>query len=338
MSNFTSYMDILVNGRDLDFDQSRDMLDTIFSGTISEPQIAAFLTAARIKSPAASELAGFARSLRDHATPIKIDGLFLVETCGTGGAKVKTFNISTAAAIVAAGAGVHVAKHGNSAITSNSGSADVLKALGVKIDCECEKISQCISEAGVGFMFAPRFHPAMKYVQPVRKALGFRTIFNFLGPLSNPAAAHAQVLGVADKTLMRQMAAALLLLGVQRAMVVHSSGMDEIGLQEPTDIIEIKNGKMTDILLDPRTLGIKPYPTAMLEVSDPGQSAAIIKSVLNAENRTFPRDIVALNAAAAIIVAGLANCFESALRVAYSAIDSGKANSALEKLVAISNS
>ena len=228
MAQIGTYIEMLLGGQSLAFEQATDLLDTVFTGTVEEVKIAAILTAIRIKGPTAAELAGFAKSLRSHAVAVKTGLPHVIDTCGTGGSKVKTFNISTAAALVAAGAGAYVAKHGNRAITSSCGSADVLAQLGVKIDCGAERVAECINEAHIGFMFAPMFHPAMKYVQPIRKNLGFMTVFNMLGPLANPAGAHAQVLGVPDEKLMPLVAEALRLLGTRYAMVVHSEGLDEI--------------------------------------------------------------------------------------------------------------
>jgi anthranilate phosphoribosyltransferase len=193
MATITEYIEPLLQGDNLSFKQATSLLDIIFEGQVSEPQIAAFLTAMRIKGPTAAELAGLAKSLREHAVAVKVDIDNLVDTCGTGGGVIKTSNVSTTAAIVAAGAGVYVAKHGNRGITSKCGSADVLEQLGVKINTSAEVVAECIKQAHIGFMFAPNFHPAMKYVQPIRKSLGFRTVFNILGPLANPAGAAAQV-------------------------------------------------------------------------------------------------------------------------------------------------
>ncbi|MDH4239831.1 MAG: anthranilate phosphoribosyltransferase, partial [Phycisphaerae bacterium] len=228
MAKITKYLEIILEGGDLTFEQAKELQDTIFQGEVTEVQIAAFLAAMRMKRATASEIAGLARSLRDHAVPVKVDVDRLIDTCGTGGAIVKTFNISTAAALVAAGAGAYVAKHGNRGITSRCGSADVLEELGVNIDPGPETIAECIRQAHIGFMFAPKFHPAMRFVQPIRKSLDFRTAFNILGPLANPAGVTAQVMGVADGALLDRIAETLKTLGAERAMVVHGHGMDEI--------------------------------------------------------------------------------------------------------------
>jgi anthranilate phosphoribosyltransferase len=262
----------------------------------------------------------------------------LIDTCGTGGAEIKTFNISTAAAIVAAGAGAYVAKHGNRGITSKCGSADVLAELGVNIEAGPETIARCIEQAHIGFMFAPKFHPAMKYVQPVRKSLPFGTVFNILGPLANPARASAQVIGVPVETYMEKIAKALKILGTKRAFVIHSDGLDEISTMGITKILELKNGKIHKKQIHPKDFGIKKATIKDLEGADPKTNAKIISDVLNGKDTGPKRDIVVLNASAAIIVANLADDFDSAIKLAYNSIDSGKAANCLEKFIEISNS
>jgi anthranilate phosphoribosyltransferase len=336
MSTITEYIEPLLKGENLTLEQATKVLDVIFEGQVPEIQIAAFLTAMRAKEPTAEELAGLAKSLRAHAVKVSIDVDNLVDTCGTGGAAVKTFNISTAAALVAAGAGARVAKHGNRAITSRCGSADVLAELGVNIEAGPDCVARCIKQAGIGFMFAPRYHPAMKYVQPVRKALGFRTVFNILGPLANPAQAQAQVMGVPDQNLMTVVAEALNLLGVRHAMIVHSNGLDEIGLAGPTKIRELKAGKLTDWTLYPADFGFKTAAQDTLIGGDAESNAEIVKNVLTAKVAGPRKDIVILNAAAAIIVAGLADDFKTAVKTAESAIDTGQAMRRLEKLIEVS--
>ncbi len=338
MTTITEYIEPLLRGEDLSFEQATSLLDIIFEGEVAEVQIAAFLTAMRAKGATAAELAGLAKSLREHAVAVKADVDNLVDTCGTGGAAVKTFNISTASALVAAGAGVYIAKHGNRGITSSCGSADVLAELGVKIDASAEVIAECIKQAHIGFMFAPMFHPAMKYVQPIRKALGFRTVFNILGPLANPAGATAQVMGVADESLMEIIIEALKLLGVKHAMVVHSDGLDEISTAGATKIIELKEGKLSSRELNPKDLGIESADLGQLKITDAKTSASVIRGILGGEENGPRKDIVILNAAAAIIVGGLADDFESAIKVAQASVSDGKAISSLEKLIEISNS
>jgi len=338
MAGIIEYIEPLLKGESLSFEQARSLLDVIFEGEVSEVQIAAFLTAMRIKGATAAELAGLAKSLRNHAVAVKADVDNLVDTCGTGGGTIKTSNISTASAIVAAGAGVYVAKHGNRGITSKCGSADVLEELGVKIDAGAETVAGCIKQAHIGFMFAPMFHPAMKYVQPIRKSLGFRTIFNILGPLANPANAQRQVLGVADENLMETVAEALKLLGTRSAMVVHSNGMDEISTAGVTKIAELKEGQIESCELNPEDLGIPLANVDDLKVTDARRSAKVLRDILSGKENGPRKDIVILNAAAAIIVAGLAKDFESAIRLANASVSSGRALGCLEKLIEVSNS
>jgi anthranilate phosphoribosyltransferase len=337
MATITEYIKQLMQGKSLSFQQAESLLDIIFEGQVPEAQIAAFLTAMQIKKAGAEELAGLAKSLRKHAVPVKVGIDNLVDTCGTGGGLVKTCNVSTAAAIVAAGAGVYVAKHGNRGITSKCGSADVLEELGVKIDASADTVSECIKQAHIGFMFAPMFHPAMKYVQPIRKNLGFRTVFNLLGPLANPAGVQRQILGVAEEDLAQVVVEALKLLGARYAMVVHGSGMDEISTAGATKILELRDGLIANKELSSQDLGIRLVSIDELKVTDAKTSAAILRRIL-ASKETGPRkDIVIVNAAAAIIVAGLADDFGPAMELADASIADGRALACLEKLIEVSN-
>ena len=338
MAGILEYLNILLQGTDLTFDQAEKLLDTIFDGEVPPSQVAAFLTAIRVKGETVQELAGLAKSLRDHAVPVNTGIENLVDTCGTGGAKLKTFNISTASAFVAAGAGVHVAKHGNRAITSKCGSGDCLEALGVKLDPTPETIAKSIQEANIGFMFAPMFHPSMKYVQPIRKELGFRTAFNILGPLANPARATAQVMGVAEPALMPKIAEILKMLGIKRAMVVHADGLDEISTMGPTKILTLKDGEITASEINPGDFGMEVADFEELKASDAEGNASIVRDILAGKLSGAKKDIVVLNAAAAIIVAGLAEDFPAAITLANNAIADGKAEQALNKMVEISNS
>ena len=338
MTTITEFIKPLLQGESLGLEQATSLLDIIFDGEVPEVQIAAFLTAMRAKGATAPELAGLAKSLRNHAVSVKVDVDNLVDTCGTGGAAIKTFNISTASALVAAGAGVYVAKHGNRGITSKCGSADVLEELGVKIDASAEVVAECIRQAHIGFMFAPMFHPAMKYVQPIRKSLGFRTVFNILGPLANPARATAQVLGVGDENLMQIVAEALKLLGTRYAMVVHSNGLDEISTAGVTSIVELKEGEITRKDLNPGDLGIRLADVKELKVTDAKTSAKVLRDILSGKEEGPRKDIVILNAAAAIIAGNLAEDFESAIKLAETSVSDGKALACLEKLIKVSNS
>jgi len=337
MTTIIEYINPLLQGENLSFEQARSLLDVIFEGEVPEAQIAAFLTAMRVKGPTASEVAGLAKSLRSHAVKVEPGIENLVDVVGTGGAAVKTFNVSTASALVAAGAGVYIAKHGNRAITSKCGSADVLAELGVKIDPGPEVVAECIKQARIGFMFAPMFHPAMKYVQPIRKSLGFRTVFNILGPLANPADVPSLVLGVAEEGLMGMMAEALKMLGTRFALVVHSNGLDEISTAGVTKILELKDGRITESQINPKDLGIKPADIDDLKVAEATASAKIVKDIITGREVGVGRDIVVLNASAAIIAGGLAEDFTSAIKLAEAAIDNGSALACLEKLIEVSN-
>jgi len=338
MAAITEYIQPLLEGENLSFEQATSLLDIIFEGEVPDVQIAAFLTAMRAKGATAPELAGLAKSLRDHAVSVKVDIDNLVDTCGTGGGSFKTCNISTASAIVAAGAGVYVAKHGNRGITSKCGSADVLEELGVKIDASADVVSDCIREAHIGFMFAPMFHPAMKYVQPIRKSLGFRTVFNILGPLANPAGATAQVLGVGDENLMEQIAEVLKLLGSRYAMVVHGSGLDEISTVSATKILELKDGQIVRKELNAADFGFTPPDIEQLKVADAKTSAKVIKDILSGKEQGPRKDIVILNAAAAIVAGSLADDFKSAIGLAEASVSEGGSSACLEKLIKVSNS
>ena len=344
MQKITEYLEILVAGVDLSFEQSKALLDIVFAGEVPEAQIAAFLTAMRAKGARPAELAGLAKSLREHAVPVKVNSDNFVDTCGTGGASVKTFNISTAAAFVAAGAGVYVAKHGNRGITSKCGSADVLAKLGVKIDCAPEVVAKCIEEARIGFMFAPMFHPAMKYVQPVRKSLDFRTVFNILGPLANPASAASQVMGVASEDLMETIVETLKLLGTKRAMVVHSEGLDEISTFGTTKILQLADGRVSSVELNPAEIGISVSSVDELKGDDAVVNAEIVRGILEGREKAAKKDIVVLNAAAAVIVGqnqmsgDLIEDFKSAIEKAQASITDGRALGCLEKLIEVSNS
>jgi anthranilate phosphoribosyltransferase len=337
MAAITEYIKQLMQCKSLSFQQAESLLDVIFEGEVPEAQIAALLTAMQIKKAAAEELAGLAKSLRKHAVPVKVDIDNLVDTCGTGGGLIKSCNVSTAAAIVAAGAGVYVAKHGNRGITSKCGSADVLEEMGVKIDASADSVAECIKQAHIGFMFAPMFHPAMKYVQPIRKNLGFRTVFNLLGPLANPAGVQRQVLGVAEEGLVYVVAEALNLLGTRYAMVVHGSGMDEISTAAITKIVELRDGRIIDKKLNSQDLGVRLASIDELKVTDAKTSAAILRRILAGKENGPRKDIVVVNAAAAVIVAGLADDFGSAMKLASASIGDGRALTCLEKLIEISN-
>jgi anthranilate phosphoribosyltransferase len=337
MAKITKYLDIILDGGDLTFEQAKELQDIIFEGEVTEVQIAAFLAAMRMKRATSAEIAGLARSLRDHAVQVEAGIDNLIDTCGTGGATVKTFNISTAAAIVAAGAGAYVAKHGNRGITSRCGSADVLEELGVNIAPGPDLVAECIRQAHIGFMFAPRFHPAMRFVQPIRKSLDFRTAFNILGPLANPAGVTAQVMGVAEAALLDRICETLKMLGAKRAMVVHGQGMDEISTLGVTQVRQLIDGKITSLEVDPADFGFCSSSIDDLKTGDAITNAAIIREILAGTEEGPRRDIVVLNAAAAIIVAGLADDFASGIEQAETSIAEGRALGCLQELVKVSN-
>ena len=337
MTKITEYLEILLEGGDLKYEQAKDLLDTVFNGQVAEVQIAAFLAAMRMKKATPNELAGLAQSLRDHAVKVKTNITNLIDTCGTGGAPMKTFNVSTAAALVAAGAGAYVAKHGNRGITSKCGSADVLEALGVKIECPPDLVAKCIENAHIGFMFAPMYHPAMKFVQSIRKSLDFRTAFNILGPLANPASVNAQIMGVPQESLLDRVAETFRILGIKRAMVVYGAGLDEISITAATKVVELTDKKKISYEINPKDFITSSPTMADLVSSGAEHNAKIIKDVLYGSNKGAARDIILLNAAAAIKVAGLADDLRSGFKKAAEAIDSKTAIACLEKLIEISN-
>ena len=337
MATITRFLEIILDGGDLSFDQAKELQDIVFAGEVTEVQIAAFLAAMRMKRATSAEIAGLAQSLRNHAVPVETGIDNLIDTCGTGGASVKTFNVSTGAALVAAGAGAYVAKHGNRGITSKCGSADVLEELGVNINPGPEGVAECIRQAHIGFMFAPKFHPAMKFVQPIRKSLDFRTAFNILGPLANPARVTAQVMGVAEEALLDRICETLEMLGAKRAMVVHGQGMDEISTLGTTQIRQLIDGKITSVKLDPAEFGISEPSINELRTGDAITNAGIVRDILAGKDKGSRKDIVVLNAAAAIIVAGIADDFGPAIALAETSISDGSASACLEKLIGVSN-
>lgn len=331
-----AYLQSLLDRRDLQESAMSEAFDAIMSGEATPAQIAGFIIALRMKGESVDEIAGAAASMRRHAVRVDVAELSVVDTCGTGGDDSGSFNISTAAAIVVAGAGVPVAKHGNRAISSASGSADVLMALGVNLDVTPEQVEDCIRDAGIGFLFAPKLHPAMKHAMGPRKELGVRTIFNMLGPLTNPAGAKGQIIGVFAAELTEPFAEVLLKLGSRRAFIVHGhDGMDEITTAAPTRISELVDGRVKTYEFDPLRF-IEDYATADdLRGGDAETNAGIIQSVLAGEKGPA-RDIVCLNAAAAIVAGGKASDLNQGWELACDSIDQGHAATALEKLVACS--
>jgi anthranilate phosphoribosyltransferase len=328
----TGAIDRLASRDDLLADAAATVLREIMEGRSSEAETAAFLVALRTKGETVDELVGLARTMRELATKVDVSGDDLLDTAGTGGGH-PTFNVSTTAAFVAAGAGCTVAKHGNRSATGRSGSADVLEALGARIDLEPAAVAECIESVGFGFMFAPAHHAAMKHVVPVRKALAVRTIFNFLGPLTNPAGATRQLIGVSAPDYMDLIAAALAQLGADRALVVSSEdGLDEIGVSGPTRAVELRDGSIDTRTITPEEMGVETAPAAAIGAGEPHESAALARKVLDGEPGP-DRSIVVMNAGAAIYVAGRADTLEAGARAAEAAIDSGAAREALERFV-----
>jgi anthranilate phosphoribosyltransferase len=325
-------IDSLLAGEDLGRDGAARALEVIMSGEAGEAQTAGFLIALRAKGESADELAGLASVIRERAQAVSPDVGDTIDTCGTGGGR-STFNISTTTAFVVAGAGVPVTKHGNRSATSKSGSADVLEAVGARIDLEPDAVARCLRESGFCFMFAPLHHPAFKHIVPVRKALGVRTIFNLLGPLTNPAAAKRQLIGVSDPAYLDRIAEALAALGCERGMVVHGrDGTDELSTGAVNDVAVIEAGAVTREQIDPLALGIAAPAADALAGGEPQDNARVLRSVL-AGDPGAPRDIVILNAAAALRVAGEVDTMEAGMAAAAESIDSGAASRRLDAYV-----
>jgi anthranilate phosphoribosyltransferase len=330
-SVLTEAIDRLSNGADLESSEASRVLTEIVDGNASEAQAAAFLIALRTKGETVGEIAGLAAVLRERS--VKVDaGDDLVDTAGTGGGR-PTFNVSTTAAFIAAGAGCRVAKHGNRSATSQCGSADVLEALGGRIDVDVEVVEACIREIGFGFMFAPLHHPAFKHIVPVRKELAVRTIFNFLGPLTNPAGALRQVIGVSDPTKLETMAAALGELGAERALVVSSAdGLDEFSVSGATRVVELRDGRLSAYDVTPDQVDLEPAADGAVGAGTPEQNAQVLRDVLSGAPGT-ERSLSVLNAGAAIYVAGRADSLAEGVRAAERSIDDGAAASVLERWV-----
>lgn len=324
----------LVSGADLSQQDTADVFEIIMSGDATPGQIGAFLAAIRVKGETPEEIAGAASTMRALSTKVAVEHPNLVDTCGTGGSGTKLFNISTAAAFVAAAAGAKVAKHGNRKMTSFCGSADVLEAAGVNLELSPEQIAACIMDIGVGFMFAPAHHSAMRFAGPVRQEIGIRTMMNVLGPMTNPAGAKRQVIGVFGREWQAQMAEVLKILGSEHAMIVHSEGLDEIRLDAPTHVVELKNGEITEYDISPEDFGIARIDASGVEALSADSteaSLALVKSALT-EPDTPAADIVSLNAGAAIYVAGIATTFANGVAMAADAITTGLAKERLDEL------
>ncbi|OGP10552.1 MAG: anthranilate phosphoribosyltransferase [Deltaproteobacteria bacterium RIFCSPLOWO2_12_FULL_43_16] len=327
----------IVKNQDLTESEMKEVMNEIMTGGASPGQIGAFITALRIKGETVDEITGAARVMREKATKIEVKGKKVVDTCGTGGDESMTFNISTAAAFVAAGAGLTVAKHGNRSVSSKSGSADVLKALGVNIEANVAKVEECLKEIGIGFLFAPMLHGAMKYAAPVRKEIGIRTIFNILGPLTNPAGARCQVVGVYDDSLTDILGKVLANLGAEHAFVVRGEdGLDEITLTTETKVTELKDRNLRTYHIKPEDFGFGRCRPEDLKGGSPEMNAEIILSILKGKKGPH-RDVVVLNAAAAIVAGGLTRSLEEGILAAGRSLDEGKALEKLNKLVEMTN-
>ena len=328
----------LVSGNSLDFEQASGVMAEIMSGEATPAQIAAFVTALRIKGETVDEIAGLASVMRDKAVPVKVAPP-VVDTCGTGGDNCSSFNISTAAAFIAAGAGLRVAKHGNRAMTSHCGSADVLEALGVKIDLGAGAVAKCLEEVGIGFMFAPIFHPAMKHAAVPRREIGIRTVFNILGPLTNPARAESQVIGVPNEELGHKMAAVLHRLGTRHSLVVHSrDGMDEISLGGRSLVWEVDQDKVSPPYeVSPPYFGFKEASLAEVRGGTPEENARMLCDILDGAKGPG-RNVVVMNAAAALLAGNRAPDLKEGARLAEEVINSGRAREKLEGLVKLSQS
>jgi anthranilate phosphoribosyltransferase len=322
----------LVAGESLSREETEELFGALMDGLVSEPIKAALLVALRMKGEAVAEISGAASAMRSRVIPIPHTSTDLVDTCGTGGDGRGTFNISTAAALVASAAGVSVAKHGNRSVSSKSGSADVLAALGVKIEIDPATAGRALDEVGITFLFAPLLHPAMREVMPVRRELGMRTIFNVLGPLTNPAGARRQVMGVYSKSLVEPIGLVLRDLGAEHALVVHGDGLDEITTTGTTTVSEVRDGEVRTYTLEPERFGLRRVAVEDLAGGQPDENAALLRRVFGGETGPLA-DVTALNAGAAIYVAGLAPSLEEGYEAARTALASGAAARKLDALV-----
>ncbi len=337
MSAVQAALRSLIAGQDLDREEMATVMRQIMGGEATPAQIGGFLVALRMKGETVDEITAAAEVMRALASPVAVEKDFIVDTCGTGGDGARTFNISTTSALVAAAAGARVAKHGNRSVSSASGSADVLEAAGVNLVLTPAQVAKCINEVGIGFMFAPQHHGAMKHAIGPRREMGVRTIFNVLGPLTNPAGAPSQVIGVFDDAWRRPLAAVLERLGSRHAMVVHADdGMDEISICAPTRVSELKDGRIEDYTIEPEDFGLRRYPDAgVIKAETVADSLALMNSVLAGESGAA-RDIVLLNAGAAIYVAGRSPSLGEGVDQAVAVIDCGAARERLKALVEFS--
>ena len=329
-------IDAVVSGHSLAMDEAAAVMRQIMQGEATPAQLGSFLTALRLKGEATGEIAGMATVMREFSLKVRVEGT-VVDSVGTGGDGSNSFNISTAAALVAAGAGVRIAKHGNRAASGTCGAADVLEALGVRIELPPEGVERCINEGGIGFMFAQAFHPSMRHAGPVRREIGIRTVFNILGPLTNPAAAQRQLIGVGFPQLGERMAEVLRLLGSERSLVVHGAGgLDEIALDGDTSVWELRDGQVRHWTFNPGDTGLGRWGVYDLRGGDPEANAAVMRRLLEGEGGPV-RDAVLLNTAGVLLAAGSAATVPDGIQTAARSIDSGSARHRLEALVELSN-
>lgn len=336
--NYSSFLNRLLDKQDLPHDDMLELMRHIMGGQLTPAQIAAVLIALRIKGETVTEIAAAAKVMRELSTKVTVrDDSHLIDTCGTGGDGAQTFNISTASAVVAAAAGAHVAKHGGRSVSSTCGSADILEKLGVNVNLTPQQVAHCVDSIGVGFMFAPNHHSAMKHAAPVRRELGVRTLFNVLGPLTNPAGAANQVIGVFHKDLTSRLAHVLQQLGSHHVMVVHGAdGMDEISISGATFIAELKNGAVREYSVSPQDFGLKTASLDHIRVANADEAKTMLEAVMNNQVGAA-RDIVLLNAGAAIYVAGLTSTLAEGVKKAAEVIASGAAKNKLQQLIQLSN-
>lgn len=329
-----SALNKLIGNADLTREESRNVMEIIMNGEATPAQIAGVVTALRMKGETKEEITGFAEVMRAHSSHVQTSQEGLLDTCGTGGSGIHKFNISTASSIIASAAGIRVAKHGNRAMSGKAGSADVLEALGVQITLTPEQASECLNRIGICFMFAQLYHPSLRHAAVPRRELGIRTIFNMLGPLTNPAGADRQLLGLYDSTKTETVAEVLGELGVKRAMVVSSlDGLDEISISAPTQISELLDGQVRTFKVTPEDMGLARYPISEVMGGNAQENASIIQSIFSGEQRGAYRDIVLANAGACIYVGGLADTLADGAAMAAEVIDSGKAEQQLRSLI-----
>lgn len=330
----TEMIEKIIKHENLNIDEAYNVMDYIMDGKSNDSQIASFLTALRMKDVSIDEISGFSMAMLAKVKKINCRFSDIVDTCGTGGDKKDTFNISTTAAFIAAGAGVIVAKHGNRSVSSKSGSADVLEELGVNLNIDISNIEKCINDIGIGFIFAPMAHVAMKNVAKVRKDLGIKTVFNILGPITNPAMANCRVLGVFDEKLIDLMIYSLKNIGVKRAFVVYGlETLDEISISGSSLIAELNNGKISKYIFNPQELGFKKYKIDELKGGDPKENAKILINILSGKEKGAKKDCAVLNAAAAIVAGGRADNFSEGIKLAINSIESGSALNKLNQLI-----